>query len=38
MWYELIPSMPEERLFPLMQRYDEMIQEQRELKELFGVI
>ncbi len=38
MWYELIANMPEERLLPLMQRYDEMLQEQREFKELFGVI
>ena len=38
MWYELIPNMPEERLLPLMQRYDEMLQEQHEFKELLGVI
>ena len=38
MWYELIPNMPEERLLPLMQRYEEILQEQREFKELLGVI
>ena len=38
MWYELIATMPEERLLPLMKRYGEMLNEQRELKDLFGVI
>ncbi len=38
MWYELIPNMPEERLLPLTQRYDEMLQEQREFKEPLCVI
>jgi hypothetical protein len=38
MWYELITNMPEERLLPLMQRYDEFLQEQRECKELLGII
>jgi hypothetical protein len=38
MWYELIANMPEERLHALMQRYGEMLHEQREFKELFGVI
>ena len=38
MWYELIANMPEERLHALMQRYGEMLHEQRAFKELFGVI
>jgi hypothetical protein len=38
MWYELIANMPEERLRALMQRYGEMLNEQREFKELLGVI
>jgi len=38
MWYELIANMPEERLHALMQRYGEMLHEQREFRELFGVI
>jgi hypothetical protein len=33
MWYGLIATMPEERLSPLMQRYGEMLNEQREFKE-----
>lgn len=38
MWYELIPNMPEERLRPLVQRYDEMLREQREFTDLLGII
>ena len=38
MWNELIANMPEERLLPLMQQYGEILQEQREFRELLGVI
>ena len=38
MLYELIPNMPAERLGPLIERYSEMLNEQRVFKELFGVL
>ena len=38
MWYELIATMPQERLLSLMRRYGEMLHEQQEFKDLFGVI
>ena len=38
MLYELIPNMPAERLRPLMERFDEMLKEQRVFKDLFGVL
>ena len=38
MLYELIPNMPADRLRPLVERYSEMLNEQRVFKELFGVL
>lgn len=38
MHYELIPMMPEERLRPLMQRFGEMLLEQRTFAEVFGSV
>ena len=38
MLYELIPNMPAERLRPLMVRFNEMLNEQRVFKNLFGVL
>ena len=38
MLYELIPNMPAERLQPLIERFSEMLNEQRVFKELFGVL
>lgn len=38
MLYELIPNMPAERLRPLIERFGEMLNEQRVFKELFGVL
>jgi hypothetical protein len=38
MHYELIPTMPEERLRPLMQRFGEMLLEHRTFAEVFGMI
>jgi len=38
MLYELIPNMPEERLCPLMQRFAEMLQEQRLFTDVFGIV
>ena len=38
MLYELIPTMPTERLRPLMQRFGEMLNEHRVFKNMFGVI
>jgi len=38
MLYELIPNMPTERLRPLIDRFGEMLNEQRVFKEVFGVL
>jgi hypothetical protein len=38
MLYELIPNMPADRLRPLVERYSEMLNEQRVFNELFGVL
>ena len=38
MLYELIPNMPTERLRPLIERFGEMLNEQRVFKEVFGVL
>lgn len=38
MHYELIPTMPTERLRPLMQRFGEMLLAHRTFSEVFGVI
>ncbi|MGH8654033.1 MAG: hypothetical protein ACREYE_18520, partial [Gammaproteobacteria bacterium] len=38
MHYELIPTMPEERLRPLMQRFAEMLLEHRTFSEVFGYV
>ena len=38
MLYELIPNMPIERLRPLMERFSEMLNEQRVFKEVLGVL
>lgn len=38
MLYELIPNMPTERLRPLIERFSEMLSEQRVFKEMFGVL
>jgi len=38
MLYELIPNMPAERLKPLMQRFAEMLQEQRLFTDIFGIV
>ena len=38
MLYEHIPNWPDERLRPLMERFGEMLQEQRIYREVFGVI
>ncbi len=38
MLYELVPNMPTERLRPLMERFSEMLNEQRVFKEVFGVL
>ena len=36
--YELIPNMPAERLYPLMERFSEMLNEQRVFKEVFYIL
>jgi hypothetical protein len=36
--YDLIPNMPAERLRPLIERFAEMLLEQRALRQVFGVI
>ena len=38
MLYELIPNMPTERLKPLVERFGELVNEQRVFNEVFGVI
>ena len=38
MLYEHIPNWPDERVRPLMERFSEMLMEQRVFKEIFGVI
>ena len=38
MLYEQIPNWPDERVWPLMERFSEMLMEQRVFKEIFGVI
>ena len=38
MLYELIPNMPADRLRPLIERFSEMLNEQRVFKEVFGVL
>ncbi len=38
MLYELIPTMPADRLRPLIQRFSDMLDEHRVFKEMFGVI
>jgi hypothetical protein len=36
--YDLIPNMPEHRLAPLVQRFDELLQQSRELTETFAIV
>jgi hypothetical protein len=36
--YGLIPNMPEERLQPLIERYQDLLRENRAFSEAFGVI
>jgi hypothetical protein len=36
--YDLIPNMPEERLRPLIERYQELLRENRVFSETFGII
>jgi hypothetical protein len=36
--YELIPNMPEERLRPLIEKYQELLSENRVFSEAFGII
>ena len=38
MLYDLIPTMPEARLRPLMQRFSRMLQDQPLFASLFGVV
>jgi hypothetical protein len=38
MLYELIPNMLADRLRPLIERFSEMLNEQRVFKEVFGVL
>ena len=38
MYYELIPTMPEERLRPLMEKFSEMLKAQPLFDEIFGII
>ena len=38
MLYELIPNMPADRLHPLIERFSEMLNEQRVFKEVLGVL
>lgn len=38
MLYELVPNMPSERLLPLMERFGELVNEQRTFTEVFGTI
>ncbi len=38
MLYELIPNMPTDRLHPLIERFSEMLNEQRVFKEVLGVL
>ena len=38
MLYDHIPNWPEERLRPLLERFGEMLMEQRILRDAFGVI
>ena len=38
MLYDHIPNWPDERVRPLMERFLEMLMEQRIFKEIFGVI
>jgi hypothetical protein len=36
--YDLIPNMPDERLRPLIQRYQELLRQNRVFSEAFGII
>ena len=38
MLYELIPTMPEHRLLPLMARFFSLLQQQTVFTEMFGTI
>ena len=38
MLYDHIPNWSDERVCPLMERFSEMLMEQRVFKEIFGVI
>jgi hypothetical protein len=37
-WYDALPNMPDRRLVPLMQAYDEIVREQPFFTEIFGII
>ena len=37
-WYDALPNMPDQRLLPLMQAYDEILREQPFFREIFGII
>ena len=36
--YELIPNMPDERLRPLIERYQQLLRENRVFSDAFGII
>jgi hypothetical protein len=36
--YDLIPNMPDERLWPLIERYQETLSENRAFFDAFGVV
>jgi hypothetical protein len=36
--YEIIPKMPEQRLGPLFERYQELLRQDRTFSEVFGIV
>ena len=37
-WYDALPNMPDERLIPLMEAFDEVLRDHEIFREIFGVI
>jgi hypothetical protein len=37
-WYDALPNMPDERLIPLMEAFDEVLRDHEFFREIFGVI
>ena len=37
-WYDALPNMPDERLVPLMEAYDQILRDHEFFREIFGII